>query len=375
MGKSTFVNADNCIFLFDNHVILFTTSHFFVVLLYIHLYNITVTPKCVRKRIFMRGWEFKGTHIPLELVEKPDPVVKPGYVKIKTLAGGLCHSDVSALEHESWMPSFNVPVIMGHEVAGEIIEFGQGTENQGFQLGDIVAVCPTTSKDGTVNGYTRDGGYGTMSIHPIETLVKVPEGVTAAQAAASTDAGMTSYHAVVVTGGVKAGMKVGIIGVGGLGQVAVRIAVVKGCEVYVATRKKEAQQLALSLGAKEVSANILDFADKNLDVIIDFAGAGKTTSDAIEAVGYGGKVVIVGMASDYTEINTMSMIMKKLTFVGSNGGDNSDIAACLDLMAKGQLDPIIQTIDFSQIGEGIDLLTNGHVNGRIVAVYKEEDYK
>ena len=44
-------------------------------------------------------------------------------------------------------------------------------------------------------------------------------------------------------------------------------------------------------------------------------------------------------------------------------------------MAKGELDPIIQTIDFSQIGEGIDLLTNGHVNGRIVAVYKEEDYK
>lgn len=323
----------------------------------------------------MRGWEFKGTHIPLELVEKPDPVVKPGYVKIKTLAGGLCHSDVSALEHESWMPSFNIPVIMGHEVAGEIIEFGEGTENQGFKIGDVVAVCPTTSKDGTVNGYTRDGGYGTMSIHPIETLVKVPDGVSVAQAAASTDAGMTSYHAVVVTGGVKAGMKVGIIGVGGLGQVAVRIAVVKGCEVYVATRKKEAQQLALSLGAKEVSASILDFADKNLDVIIDFAGAGKTTSDAIEAVGFGGKVVIVGMASDYTEINTMSMIMKKLTFVGSNGGDNSDIAACLELMAKGELDPIIQTIDFSQIGEGIDLLTNGHVNGRIVAVYKEEDYK
>ena len=80
----------------------------------------------------MRGWEFKGTHIPLELVEKPDPVVKPGYVKIKTLAGGLCHSDVSALEHEAWMPSFNIPVIMGHEVAGEIIEFGEYWKESGF---------------------------------------------------------------------------------------------------------------------------------------------------------------------------------------------------------------------------------------------------
>lgn len=322
----------------------------------------------------MRGWEFKGTNIPLELVEKPDPVVKPGYVKLKTLAGGLCHSDVSALEHESWMPSFNVPVIMGHELCGEIVEFGEGTEDKGFKIGDIVAVCPTTSKDGTVNGYTRDGGYGTMSINPIETLVKVPEGVTPAQAAASTDAGMTSYHAMVVTGGIKPGMRVGIIGIGGLGQVAVRVAVVMGCEVYVATRKKEAQELALSLGAKEVASNIKEFTDKNLEVIVDFAGGGTTTSDAIEAVGFKGKVVIVGMACDYTQINTMSMIMKQLTFVGSNGGDNSDIAACLDLMAKGQLDPIINEITFDQIGEGIDMLTNGQVKGRLVCVYQEKDY-
>ena len=65
----------------------------------------------------MKGWEFTGTHQPLKIVEKPDPKAKPGYVVLKTLAGGLCHSDVSALDHESWMPNFNVPVIMGHEVS------------------------------------------------------------------------------------------------------------------------------------------------------------------------------------------------------------------------------------------------------------------
>lgn len=59
----------------------------------------------------MKEWEFTGTHQPLKIVEKPDPKAKPGYVVLKTLAGGLCRSDVSALEHESWMPSFNVPVI------------------------------------------------------------------------------------------------------------------------------------------------------------------------------------------------------------------------------------------------------------------------
>ena len=317
----------------------------------------------------MKGWEFRCTNIPLKLVEKPDPEVKPGYVKLITKAGGLCHSDVSALEHDSWMPLFNVPVIMGHELCGEIVEIGEGVE--GYEIGELVAVCPVNAIDGTSPGYTRDGGYGTMCIAPVEQLVKVPAGVSYAQAAASTDAGMTSRHAVVVAGGIKPGMKVGIIGLGGLGQIGARVAVVKGCEVYVATRKKEAQELALSLGATAVAASITEFADKNLDVIVDFAGGGKTTSDAVDTVGYKGRVVLVGMAKDETTVNIHSLILKQVSFVGSCGGDVDDIRDCLEMMANGQLDPIINTISFEQIGEGIDMLTNGQVKGRLVALYED----
>ncbi|MBP3873115.1 MAG: zinc-binding dehydrogenase [Lachnospiraceae bacterium] len=315
----------------------------------------------------MKGWEFTGTHQPLRVVEKPDPVAKPGYVVLKTLAGGLCHSDVSALEHESWMPMFNVPVIMGHEVCGEIVALGEGVE--GWKIGDIVSVCPLYANDGTTPGYTRDGGYGTMTTAPVEQLVKVPEGLSPAKAAAATDAGATSYHAVCTVGGIKPGMRVGIIGVGGLGQFAVRIAVVKGCEVYVATRKKEAQELAMSLGAKEVKSTITEFADKNLDVIVDFAGGGQTTTDAINTVAPHGRVVIVGMAKDFAEINTMNMILKELTFAGSQGSTTDDLRDCLELMASVELDPIINVISFDQIGEGIDMLTEGKVKGRLVCVY------
>ena len=317
----------------------------------------------------MKGWEFVTTHQPLRLVEKPDPVVKPGYVLLKTKAGGLCHSDVSALEHESWLPMFNLPVIMGHEICGEILEIGEGVE--GWNVGDIVAVCPLGAKDGTVGGYTRDGGYGTMCIVPEEQLIKVPEGVSFVQAAAATDAGMTSRHALCVTGGIQPGMKVGIIGVGGLGQIAVRVAVVKGCEVYVATRKPAAQELAKSLGATAVASNIMEFKDVGLNVIVDYAGAGKTTADAIEAIGYGGTVVVVGMSKDFAEVNTMSMITKSVTFKGSIGGDKEDIRDCLEMMATGDLDPIINVIGFEQIGEGIDMLTNGQVKGRLVALYED----
>ncbi len=317
----------------------------------------------------MKGWEFTGTNIPLKLVEKPDPTAKPGYVVIKTLAGGLCHSDVGALELESWMPLFQVPVIMGHECCGRIVEIGEGVE--GYEIGDIVAVCPMDAKDGTTPGYTRDGGYGTMTTAPVEQLIKVPEGVTPAQAAASTDAGMTSRHAVVVNGGIQPGMKVGIIGIGGLGQIGMRIAVLKGCDVYVATRKPEAQELARSLGAKEVKANIKEFADVGLDVIVDYAGGGVTTADAIDTVKYGGRVVLVGMAKDVSEIHTYSLITKNVTLVGSVGGHVEDIEDCLKYMATGELDPIVETIRFEEIGEGIDRLAHGSVKGRLVALYDD----
>lgn len=315
----------------------------------------------------MKGWEFTGTHQPLRIVEKPDPKAKPGYVVLKTLAGGLCHSDVSALDIETWMPSFNVPVIMGHEVCGEIVEVGEGVE--GYAVGDVVAVCPLHAKDGTTPGYTRDGGYGTMTTAPVEQLVKVPAGLSPVKAAAATDAGATSYHAVCTVGGVKAGMKVGIIGIGGLGQFGLRTAVIKGCEVYAATRKPEAQERALKLGAKEVRSSITEFADKNLDVIIDFAGAGKTTRDAIDSIGRFGKVVLVGMASDKAEINTYPIILKELKFEGSQGSDTRDLKECLDLLASGELDPTIHTCKFDEIAEGIDRLRRGEIDGRLVCDY------
>ena len=89
----------------------------------------------------MKGWLFTRTNEPLKLVEKEIPKAKPGYVVIRTGACGICHSDVGTLRDESWMSIMNLPVIMGHENAGTIIEVGKGVTN--FKVGDRVAICPT----------------------------------------------------------------------------------------------------------------------------------------------------------------------------------------------------------------------------------------
>lgn len=314
----------------------------------------------------MRGWQFERTHKPLELIEKPDPVAKPGYVVLDVKASGLCHSDVGALEDEKWMALMSTPLFIGHEYAGVITEVGKGVTK--FKVGDKVGVCPMPTKDGFGGGYGRDGGYATKSTAPEEALIPIPEGVSWAQAAAATDAGMTSHHAVVVTGGVRAGMKVGIIGIGGLGSIGARVAVLKGAEVYAATRSPAAQQEALKLGCKAVYSSIGEAAKHNLDVIVDFAGAGTTTSDAIEAVRPGGRVVLVGMAKLETTINTMTMITHEVTLVGSQGGNAGDIAAVYTMMASGDLKPEIIEIGFEEIGEGLERLKAGGVRGRMVAM-------
>lgn len=112
----------------------------------------------------MKGWEFTKTNEPLRLVEKPDPVAGPGTVIIYVKASGLCHTDCGTLVDPGWMNILaKVPIILGHEIAGEIIEIGP--EVTDYKVGDRVAVCPV-GKDGLGPGNGRDGGYADKVLVP-----------------------------------------------------------------------------------------------------------------------------------------------------------------------------------------------------------------
>lgn len=314
----------------------------------------------------MRGWQFTNTHVPLKLVEQPDPVAGPGEVVIDIKASGLCHSDVGALEDEGWLEIITkLPVIMGHEFAGVISEVGE--EVTDWKIGDRVGVCPV-GKDGTSPGYHRDGGYADRAMSPAQDLIRIPGGVSFAQAAAGTDAGMTSYHAMFVTGGAKPGMKVGVIGIGGLGQIAARAAVVAGCEVYGVDVSPAARELGREIGCTDVFDSATALQSIGPELIVDYAGFGTTTAEALEAIAVGGTVVQVGMGRLEATINTRTLILKTARLLGSMGGTAEDIAAVYDLFASGDLDPLITEITFDEIGEGLGRLARGEVKGRLVAL-------
>ncbi len=288
-----------------------------------------------------------------------------GQVVIDIKAMGLCHTDVTIVDDPGWMKLVKTPCILGHECAGIVESVGEGVKN--FAPGDRVGVCPVDAVTGASLGGVLDGSYAQKLLVPASMLVPLPDQVDFINGAAATDAGMTSYHALFVAGGAASGTKVGIVGMGDIGEFGARAAVAKGCQVYVADPKPEARKIAESFGVTQTFADAADMASVAPEVIMDSAGFDVTTSHSLTAVAPGGKIVVVGMGILQTTISTWDLIMKQVSIIGSMGGTKEDIAACYQLMADGKVKPTLSAIAFEDINDGLQLLREGRVTGRLVA--------
>jgi len=124
---------------------------------------------------------------------------------------------------------------------------------------------------------------------------------------------------------------------------------------------------AEDLGAAGAYEDAKEIEHFEPEVIIDFAGFDVTIREALEAIGFQGKVVLVGMGKLETTLNVTSLITKQATLVGSNGGTKQDIEDIYELFASGKVSPKVTEITFDEIPEGIQMLEDGKVTGRLVA--------
>jgi len=312
----------------------------------------------------MEAWQWTGTGRPLSRHLVPVPLPGPEEVLIEVRAAGMCHSDVGELDEPSWVENIHQnPITLGHEIAGVVAATGDSVTD--FSSGDRVAVYPMGR---TVPGYGRDGGYAAYAVAPAVDLVRVPSGLSYDLAALATDAGMTSHHAVVQVGGVGPGFRIGIIGLGGLGQIGARLAVLCGAEVHAADVRPEAQELGYRLGVAEVVDSASGLEGRGLDVVIDFVGVGTTTDSAVRAIRKGGTVVMVGLGAERTSLVTADVIHQRARIVGSSGGTAEDIRAVLDHLASGAITPVVEHLGFDQVPDGIERLRSGRVTGRLVVM-------
>ena len=310
----------------------------------------------------MRAFQLVEAGKPVRAADLADPRPADGEVVLHVRAAGLCHTDVGYVNGELDLWTTQRPLVLGHEIAGVIAQTGPGVTD--FSVGDRVAIHSMTS----LSGVARDGGYAEKTAAPAASLVRIPDGVDFDQAAASTDAGQTAYHAVLITGGVTEGNRVGIIGLGGLGFLGAQIAIVSGAEVFAAEPSKAGHQRAKDLGVTAVFDGAGGFEGLDLDVIIDFAGVGTTTATAVKVVRTGGRVVQVGMSVTDVTISTLDLIRREVTLAGSRAGTKDDIANVLALIAAGKIAANIERIDFDAIPDGLRRLEEGKAGARLVAI-------
>lgn len=319
----------------------------------------------------MNAFRFSGTSSGLELHTVPIPEPSASEALIRVEAAGLCHSDTHVLHGggAAWM--CKLPITLGHEIAGTIAKLG--SPSSVFHVGDGVAVAcvghPIETRDfNEAPGVGRDGGYAQYVTAPLENLIMIPDGVSFAQAAVATDSVTTAYHAIISEGGVGPSSTVGIIGLGGLGLNGVAIAAAKGACVYGIDINESKFERAASLGATSCAINLLQFSNQSFDVIVDFAGAQATVEAALAAVRPGGRVVLVGLASDKITFTTTELVTKNISLRGSTSASMQELREVLRLIAEGVLTPQIEQLPFDEIPKGLERLGTNEVAGRLYAM-------
>ena len=310
----------------------------------------------------MKGWLFKEIHKPLELVERPDPVPGPGQIAIDIKAAGLCHSDVGLMEGITTSQLAYYPIIIGHEFAGTVYAVGEGVTD--FKIGDRVACRAGYGSPGV----SMEGAYATKTVAPAMFCTIVPDDVPWIQAAAATDAGLTAYHAVAKTAGIKAGDRVGIVGIGGLGTNAVQVALALGAEVYGSTRKAAVREEVERMGCKATVPLPEDLKQFQLETIIDFAGFENTIRGSLSSLKYGGTYVLIGLGSPTVTLDVTQLVCTETTIKTSIGGTVEDLREVLKLIQEKKVEINATPITFDEIPDGLERLKQGKVVGRLVAM-------
>ncbi len=270
----------------------------------------------------------------IEYVARPEP--KRGEILVKIIASGLCGTDVHIQEGK--IPTVTLPYIPGHELAGEVFEIGEGVE--GFSVGDHVVssidetcgVC-RFCRTGRTNlcsklrrvGFERDGSHAEYAVVPAELLFKIDKSIPPEVAAVIPDSVACMYHALAGQGKVKAGDRVCIMGIGGLGFQGIQIAKHFGAEVFATSRKDRKLQKAKEFGADHVintkthslKDEITRITECEMcDVVFDNIGIEASIQWALDICRPGGKVVIVGYIDNVFHANYQDVMLFEKEIIG-----------------------------------------------------------
>lgn|SRR5487761_1083930 len=317
----------------------------------------------------------------LRLAEVADPTAGPGQVLIRVSACGVCRSNLNMIEGD-WLPETpaSLPIIPGHEVVGAVISVGDGLTSIG--VGARVGVQPIWRTCGIcqfclngkeqlcrarqITGETRDGGYAELMVADAAFVYPIPDSLSDVEAAPLLCPGITAYGAVEKAR-LGPGQKVAIFGIGGVGHMAVQLAVLAGAEAYAVTRSRPHQQLAEELGATGVFAPFgssgHNMPAESMDAAIVFAPSPQAVNEAVYVSRPGARIVL-GVAQPIETVN----VGDEKIFLGTVLGNRWQVRQVLDLAATRKITTVHETFPLCRANDALAALKGGKVRGRAVLV-------
>jgi D-arabinose 1-dehydrogenase-like Zn-dependent alcohol dehydrogenase len=324
---------------------------------------------------------------PWEIVERPVPEPSAGWVRIKVQACGVCHSD--SLTKEGAFPGIQYPRVPGHEVSGAIDAIGPGVA--GWEPGQRVGIgwnggycgyCDHCRRGeffacarGQVTGVTYDGGYGEYMIAPASAVALMPEGLTPVEAAPLMCAGLTTFNALR-NSGARPGDVVAVLGLGGLGHLAVQYAARMGFHTVGIARGKDKEPLARQLGAsvyldsqaQDPAAELLALGGAR--VILATATSGDAMSAVQGGLAVNGTLLIVG-AAESMQVSPLSLIMGCRSIKGWYSGTSIDSQDTLAFSKRTGVKSMNETYPLDRVSEAYDRMMSGKARFRVVLTMGE----
>ena len=321
-------------------------------------------------------------------INRRDPTERD--VQTEILFCGICHSDLHSVRNEwsEFMPTV-YPIVPGHEIVGRVTKVGSAVTK--YKPGDVVAVgcmvdsdltcpqckagfeqyCPNmvltfNSPDKHLGGRTY-GGYSESIVVDEHFVLRVPSNLKLDAAAPLLCAGITTYSPMCHWG-VGKGKKVGVVGLGGLGHMAVKFADAFGAHVVVFTTSPNKKEDALRLGADEVvvsrNADEMQKHAGSFDFILDAVSADHDINAYINLLGRDGNLTLVGAPAEPLRVPAFSLIARRRSISGSAIGGIAETQEMLDFCGKHNITADVEVIPIQKVNEAYERLLKSDVKYR-----------
>jgi D-arabinose 1-dehydrogenase-like Zn-dependent alcohol dehydrogenase len=318
-----------------------------------------------------------------QLVEKQFPDPGPGHVRIRVQACGVCHSD--SLTKEGMWPGLQFPRVPGHEVAGVLDAIGPDVPV--FKVGQRVGLgwhgghcnyCTPCRRgdfmlceNQQISGINYDGGYADYVVAPANAIALVPDELKDADAGPLLCAGVTTFNALR-NSGARTGDTVAILGIGGLGHLAVQYAAKAGYRTVAVARGQDKGPLAKQLGAHIYIDSTAQDPAKELqkiggaNIILSTVTSAKALEWVIDGLAPAGKFILVGAPDRPVVINPFPLLLGRRTFAGWPSGTGMDSEDTLNFSALTGVKPMIETYPLEKAEEAYDRMMSGKARFRAV---------